>query len=68
MAEEALKFWFNWIIGIIYAIFAAGFIGFLIPAAYYTAQSNSFSLLWIGSFVFLGLAGVFSLILFICTR
>ncbi len=68
MSEGGLQTGYNWFIGIVYTILAAGFIGFLIPAAYYTSQNNSFSLLWIGSFIFLGIAAVFSLILFIMSR
>lgn len=64
----ALEFGFEVFLAVIYTILAVGFVGFMIPAAYFTTQTGVFSLLWIGAFVFLGLAAMFSIGLFISSR
>lgn len=64
----ALEFGFEVFLTVVYTILAAGFVGFMIPAAYFTAQTGVFSLLWIGAFVFIGLAVMFSIGLFISDR
>ena len=53
---------------VIFGVLVAGFVGFLISAAYFTSLTGTFSLLWIGSFVFAVFIVVFSVAIWCCSR
>ncbi len=53
------------LLAVMYGAFALVFIAFLLPAAYFTAQTGTMSLLWIGVFVSMVLATMLT-ILVVC--
>lgn len=68
MSEGGLKFGFKIFFGVIFGVLAAVFVEFLIPAAYFTAQTETFSILWVGSFAALVAAVAVAIGILLCAN